>query len=250
MPQFYVPPEQIKGNKAFITGDEARHIRRVLRMKTGDEIFFFDGTGRIYQGRIIEVDPFDVVIEIMESWEGKKEPIEICLAQGIPKGEKMDFIIQKSTELGVHTIFPIITERTIPEINESSSTKKVDRWRRISIEASKQCGRSDLPIIKDICTLESFLSNKAVRLSNAMKDELRIVLWEGEKKTTLRDLLRSQKRPERVILLIGPEGGFSFDEVQRARSAGFRTVALGHNILRTETAAIVAIGNIQYEYAS
>ncbi len=248
MPQFYVPPEQIKGNRAFITGDEARHIRRVLRMRSGDEIFFFDGTGRIYQGRIIEVDPFDVVIEILESWEKEDESIEIYLAQGIPKGEKMDFIVQKSTELGVRMIFPLITERTIPEMDEVSRMKKIERWRRISIEASKQCGRSDLPIIKDIRMLDSFLSKNITGSLTGAKNELRIILWEGEKKITLRDFLRSQTRPERVVLLIGPEGGLSLREVERACSEGFRTVSLGHNILRTETAAIIAIGNILYEY--
>src|SRR4030043_181671 len=151
MPRFYIPNPQIEKDLLTIKGNEARHIRRVLRLKAGDDIVVFDGSGREHEGTILEEGPTSVSVRIKNVFLSKKEPLlEITLAQSLLKGEKMDYLIQKATELGIKEIIPFFSSRSIPLLEKSKRLERYRRWERIAIEASKQCGRGGIPKIESL----------------------------------------------------------------------------------------------------
>jgi 16S rRNA (uracil1498-N3)-methyltransferase len=240
MSRFYVPEPQIEKGMLRLEGSEVRHIRRVLRLKTRDEIVIFDGLGKEYEGIIVEESPSSVVIKIQNVFSSKRDsPLEVTLAQSLLKGEKMDYLIQKATELGVKEVIPFFSSRSVPLLEKSGKLKRHHRWGRIAIEASKQCGRGGIPKIVP-------LQDYSEMLKIASSDFFRLILWEREG-IKLKEVLERSKEKTRIFAVIGPEGGFSQEEVEEAKGAGFIPVTLGKRILRAETASLCLLSILQYE---
>ena len=240
MSRFYVPTPQIEKGMLRIEGNEVKHIRRVLRLKAGDEIIVFDSLGKEYEGTIIEETTSSVVIKIQNIFLSKRDsPLDVTLAQSLLKGEKMDYLIQKATELGVKEIVPFFSSRSVPLLEKSGRLKRHHRWGRIAIEASKQCGRGVVPKIEP-------LQDYSEMLQIASPGSLRLILWEREG-GQLKEVLERSKEKTRIFFIIGPEGGFSQEEVEEAKRAGFIPVTLGRRILRAETASLCLLSILQYE---
>jgi len=223
-----------------VEGNEVKHIRRVLRLKAADEIIVFDGLGKEYEGTIVEEATSSVVIKIQNIFLSKRDsPLEITLAQSLIKGEKMDYLIQKATELGVKEIIPFFSSRSVPLLEKSGRLKRYHRWGRISIEASKQCGRGVVPKIE-------LLHDYSEMLQIASPGSLRLILCEREG-GKLKEVLERSKEKTRIFFIVGSEGGFSQNEVEEAKRAGFIPVTLGKRILRAETASLCLLSILQYE---
>jgi 16S rRNA (uracil1498-N3)-methyltransferase len=240
MARFYVPQPRIENGILRIEGDEVKHIRRVLRLKAGDEMIVFDGLGKEYEGTIAEEGPSSVVIRIQNIFSSKNEShLEVTLAQSLLKGEKMDYLIQKATELGVKEIVPFFSSRSVPLLEKSGRLKRHHRWERIAIEASKQCGRGVVPKIEP-------LQDYSEMLRAASPDSLRLILWEREG-VRLKEVLGKSIKKREIFFIIGPEGGFSQEEIGVAKKAGFLPVTLGRRILRAETASLCLLSILQYD---
>jgi 16S rRNA (uracil1498-N3)-methyltransferase len=241
MPRFYVPNPLIKNGLLKIEGSEARHIRRTLRLRTGDEVVVFNGSSKEYEGPIVEEGPTSVVINIQNIFPTTGEsPLEVILAQSLLKGEKMDYLIQKATELGIKEIIPFLSSRSIPILEKSRGLKRFHRWKRIAIEASKQCGRGIAPKIEP-------LQDYSQMLRVACSGSLRLILWE-KKGVKLKEVLKDAKDKTKIFFIVGPEGGLSIEEVEHARKMGFLPVVLGKRILRSETASLCLLSILQYEW--
>lgn len=239
MSRFYIEERISVGDRADIRGSEARHIRDVLRLKAGALVLLFDGSGMEFEGKIVAIGADSVSVGIVRTRKVETEsPLEIVIGQGIPKADKMELIIQKSTELGVSRIAPILTERVVPR---SFNVNKLERWRRVAVEACKQSGRVKVPDILEPVEFKEFVAN-------ADPSYLRLIPWEGEKGTSLKNALPDILDPAKVMLIIGPEGGLSGSEIWLARECGFIPVSLGRRILRTETVSLALISVIQYLY--
>ncbi len=241
MARFYVPQPRIENGMLKIEGDEVKHIRKVLRLKGGDEIVVFDGLGKELEGTIVEEGLSSVVIKIQNIFSSKRDSLlEVTLAQSLLKGEKMDYLIQKATELGVKEIIPFFSSRSVLLLEESRRLKRHHRWEKIAVEASKQCGRGVVPKIES-------LQNYSDMLHTASIEDLRLVLWEREG-TKLKEVLEISKEKRKIFFIIGPEGGFNQSEVDEAKGAGFIPVTLGRRILRAETASLCLLSILQYEW--
>lgn len=241
MPRFYVPTPHIENDQLKIGGNEARHIRRALRLKAGDEIIIFDGLGKEYGGKIVEEGPSSVVMKVQNIFSSKREsPLEITLGQSLLKGEKMDYLIQKATELGVKEIIPFLSSRSVPFLDKSVRLKRHHRWERIAIEASKQCGRGVVPKIEPF-------QDYSEMLQTAPSNSLRLILLEKEG-IKLKEVLDKSKGKTKVFFIIGPEGGFSQEEIEEAKRTGFITITFGKRILRAETASLCFLSILQYDY--
>ena len=241
MPRFYVPIPRIEKGMLKIEGQEVRHIRRVLRLRAGDGIVVFDGSGKEYGGRIVEEGPSSVLIEVQNiNSPGRESPLEVTLAQSLLKGEKMDYLIQKATELGVKEIIPFFSFRSVPILDKSRRLKRYHRWERIAVEASKQCGRGAIPRIGP---LQDYLEI----LRAPSPDCLRLILWEKEG-AGLKEILKKAMEEKKIFFIVGPEGGVSDEEMERAKRAGFIPVNLGKRILRSETASLCLLSILQYEW--
>ena len=242
MHRFFIPSDNIRQNKATITGSDVNHIRNVLRLNAGDGIELLDGTGNIYAAKIEKFEKDKVICEVASYRESKSEPrVQVTVIQSLPKGPKIDLIVQKLTEIGVHKIIPAISERSIPKLSEEKQEKKVLRWQRIAKEASEQSARGIVPHVAEIKSFEK-------ALEETKNSELKLIPWEMEDKRTLKEILKKNKKAKSIIIAIGPEGGFSKAEIEKAEKAGFIPVSLGRRILRTETAGIVALAEILYEF--
>jgi 16S rRNA (uracil1498-N3)-methyltransferase len=248
----FLPPEQLTSDQINIIGDQARHLALVLKSQPGDTVTVFDGNGSKYECRLTVVRKKEVLAEIISKEPYSTEsPASITLAQGLPKGDKMDFIIQKSTELGVRRIIPLITERS-----QVRHTHKTGRWRKIAISASQQSGRDKVPEVGEPAALENYLDEIIPPAARGYIEDIKgvkldagtcIILSEEYKKRNLKQALTSADDTSLITILVGPEGGFSKEEVSAAVEKGFIEVSLGPRILRTETASIAAISIIQYE---
>lgn len=241
MNKFYVPKECIKGNTALISGQEAHHILDVLRYKKGDKLQLFDGTGKLYQGRILDTQAKKVKLKIESIGEDKLgSNLKITLVQALAKKNKMDYIVEKTTELGVDVIIPIQTARTIVKLDKERGDLRKRRWQRIAQEASKQCGRRTVPQVKDLTTWENVLS--------ILKDyDLKLLACLGEKRQKIKDVLHTQVNTKSIVFLIGPEGDFTPGEIRQATDSGCIAVSLGKTVLKSDTAAISALAMINYE---
>jgi 16S rRNA (uracil1498-N3)-methyltransferase len=240
MPRFYVPQPQIEKGMLSVEGDEVKHIRKVLRLKAGDEIIVFDGLGKEYEGTIFGEGPSSVLIKIQNIFSTAAEsPIEITLAQSLLKGEKMDYLIQKATELGVKEIVPFFSYRSVPLLEKSKRLKRHHRWERIAVEASKQCGRGVVPKIEP-------LQHYSEMLRAASRNALCLILCEREG-TKLKEVLGRSKEKTKIFFIIGPEGGFGEEEVEEAKREEFIPVTLGRRILRAETTSLCLLSILQYE---
>ena len=237
MPRFPIAENQINNNEAVITGPDYKHIVKVLRLGAGDQITLFDTSSTEYYGKIREIGKRDIFIEILQSKKVNTDsPIEITLLQGLPKGDKMDYIIEKATELGVSRIVPVITQRS--QVGERDRKK---RWERIAVEASKQCGRTKPTLIENTLNFDEAIKNYAQR-------ELAVMLHVDCEDTVKNHLKKSLQTPQDIIIFIGPEGGFSENEVLFGIEWGFISLGLGPRILRTETASITVLSVLQFHY--
>jgi 16S rRNA (uracil1498-N3)-methyltransferase len=235
--KFFVPAEQIVGNRVTLTGSDVSHIITVLRLKVGSFIQVIDGSDKLLTVRLLEVKAKEIHSEIISSEKFTVEsPLAIHLGLALIKGKKFDTTLRKSVELGVRSITSLITERCV--VKNIHAGNKTERWKKIALESSKQCGRSQVPIVKeDIESLETFCHNNVDR-------DLKLIFWEMESSNSLKQL-KVDQAPCSIAVLIGPEGGFSLDEIKRTRDFGFQTVNLGPRILRAETAPVVALSLLQ-----
>jgi len=209
----------------------AHYISRVLRLTTGAAVQLFDGSGHEYRGELVEVGKKRVTVDLHNRLPGLPESnLRIHLGQGLSRGERMDWAIQKATELGAAEITPVISERCEVRLNEERADKRLAHWRQIAISACEQCGRSIVPIIHPPTPLNEWLAVEAA---------LKLVLH------PVAEPLTAHQRPATLAVLIGPEGGLNDTEVAQARSAGFQPARLGPRILRTETAPVVALSVAQ-----
>ncbi|MCF6461801.1 16S rRNA (uracil(1498)-N(3))-methyltransferase [Clostridium sp. Cult1] len=240
MNRFFICKDQIIGDRIEIIGKDVKHIRDVLRLKNKDRIEILS-ENRTYICEILEINSDVVLVSILDSFEGKNEPpIDIILYQGIAKGDKMDFIIQKCTEIGVKEIYPIVTNRTIVKIKDKrKEQKKVERWKTIAEEAAKQSKRDTIPIVNNIITY-----NEMIHILDG--EENIIVPYEMERMNTLKKAFKDIKNGN-IHIIIGPEGGFEEKEINAILNIGGKPVSLGPRILRTETAGIVVISITLYE---
>lgn len=241
--RFLVDPANIKDEEILLEGDDFKHLKQVLRLGPQDTIHVFDGSGIEYVSTIVSINENNALAKIESSYKSDTEPkARVTLFQGIPKGNKMDLIIQKTVELGVYKIVPIITERTVVKINEKDKAKKANRWSKIAKEAAKQCHRAYIPeVLKPI---------KFGDLSELLKDfDSSFLLYENESKKCLKEVLKCYtiNKIEDISIIVGPEGGFTDQEIEIFRKWGHDTVGLGRRILRTETASISALSIIMYE---
>ena len=233
MRRFYIDPQSISESLAILSPEESRHITTVLRLQAGTAIELFDGTGFVYQGLILTATPKRITVEILSQYsENKDGAPQLFLFQSLLKGKKMDFLIQKATELGVHSFSPIQSRYNE---NRGNLPRQADRWQRIMLEACKQCKRAQPMIIEPVSSLDDI---------DVTDFEQPLILWEGEKSTRLDATMISYDIP--MALFIGPEGGFHEDEITTAKTKGFKPVSLGSRILRSETAALSTIAIMQY----
>jgi len=251
-PRFFIAPSQVSGSRISISDEDVRHIAAVLRMKIGDALLLCDGQGAEYQVTIAEISKTEIKTEIVSQSSREITAPRITLGQGLPKSDKMDWIVQKATELGVTNIVPLVTERTIVKIRDEE--KRISRWQKICREAAMQSNRPDIPQVEQVRSFRDFILSldpgptPLTPGSSAPEFRaLKLIPWE-EASAPIKDVLKQHAGAEHIIVLIGPEGGFSSNEASMAREKGFHSVSLGPNILRTETAAIAALSMVGYEY--
>jgi len=241
MHKFFVDEGSINGQIICITGDDVKHLSGVLRLRKGDRIQVCDGKSNEYICSITEIEKKQVLCHIEESFKSTSEPpIKITLYQGIPKAQKMDLIVQKCTEIGVCRIVPVNTSRSVVKLEGKDLGSKLERWRRIAEEASKQSNRGCIPKIEEVMDFEEAL-HEAVNLDMA------VMPYEQEKAVGLKKALAGRNNAVTCGIFIGPEGGFEEEEVREAMSKGIIPVTLGPRILRTETAGFVSAACILYE---
>ena len=243
MYQFFVEPEQIQGNTVTILGNDVNHIRNVLRMQTGEEISVSNGLdGKEYRCSITRMDDENVICSLMFIKEdGIELPARVTLFQCLPKGDKMELIIQKAVELGVYQIVPVASKRCVVKLEDKKAAAKVRRWQGIAEAAAKQSRRRIIPEVASVMTFRESLV-----YADAMDVKLLpYELAEGMEKT--KGIIGSLKEGQRIAVFIGPEGGFEEDEAAEALKAGFASITLGRRILRTETAGLTVMGWIMYQ---
>ena len=238
MAKYFISSEAVVKGEIRVTGELARHLGQVLRVKIGETLAFSDGEQKEYTAAVQAVEKVGLVMKILSEGPIRSEPpLDIWLLQGIAKGEKMDFIVQKAVELGVSHIVPLETDNTVVKI-KGKGKEKVERWQKIASAAAEQCGRGRIPAIHSPQSLPQAFEEMA-------EDALCLFLWERENKGHMRDALAQYRRGP-LVLLIGPEGGFSPAEADLVLSKGAYPISLGPRILRTETASIAALGAIGY----
>jgi len=240
--RFYVPPGSIsplKDTAEIKDKTEVHHIRDVLRLQKGDVVYIFDGQGREFSCCIEGMKRDAVIVRIKEVLPAKDSALfNITLYQAIPKKTKMDFIVEKAVELGIHRIVPVITDRTVPEIKDKCR-RKTERWVKIAIAASKQCGRAKIPLISDIMTFDD-------ALIESRKSDLVLFAALDRKAEPLKSVLKNNAS-KNIAIFIGPEGDFSLREISLARDAGYNICSLGPLVLRCDTAALFMLSCINYE---
>jgi 16S rRNA (uracil1498-N3)-methyltransferase len=241
--RFYAPPVEIRDSIIALSAEETHHLTHVLRMAPGDPAFVFDGCGREYRCNFRGVKDDRAQLEVGEMLSDVVEsPVEITLAQALAKGEKFDFIVQKVTELGVSRIVPLVTRYADARLDDQQTARRIERWRRISLEAVKQCGRRKLVEITVPRTVREFAGAGGVDSASQQT----LLLFSERGGVAITDALAEKSNPHAVVAMVGPEGGWSDDELVLLNEAGSKAVTLGPRVLRTETAAIVALTLIQH----
>lgn len=228
-----------------ITGPDAHHLGRVMRSRVGDHIVVADDVGKVGEYELVGFTESSVELQLVNYIEERTEsPIEIVLAQCLPKGDKLEFITQKATELGVNSIVPLVSDNCVVKYDAKKAAARVAKWQKIANEAGKQCGRSLLPEVAEIMPLASWL--REIK-EEQTADTAICMCYENEEQQGIKEFLRSEAACHKFIVIVGPEGGFSLAEAALARELGIASVSLGTRILRAETAAISAVTIVQYE---
>lgn len=244
MEKFFVDTEQLIGGNIHIGNEDAKHIKKVLRKKVGDNICITVNQSQTFLCEIKELNDESVVCNILdEIIENNETKIDITLFQCIAKYDKMDDIVQKATQLGVKEIYPVVSNRVVVKLDDETKIKKVERWSKIAQEASKQSRRTVIPRVENVI----FLTNICNYLS---KYDIILLAYENDK-TNLKEILQgcNDEKVKTIGVIIGPEGGFDMEEVDSLLSYdNICSVSLGNRILRTETASIFLISNILYEF--
>jgi len=241
MHRFFADPERIGEKEIILTGPDVNHIRNVLRMRAGEEVLISDGQGRDYHCTLETISEDSVTARICWVLQGNAElPSRITLFQGLPKSDKMEFIIQKCVELGVSRIVPVDTKRTVVKLDAKKEQSKLKRWAGISESAAKQSGRGVIP---EVAGVKSFA--EAVKEAEGL-DACLIPYELAEDMTHTREVLISIRPGMSVGIFIGPEGGFEESEVEKAMAAGAQAITLGRRILRTETAGMAVLAMLTY----
>lgn len=242
VPRIYLPDSVGKGGLCILGKQNLRYVKTVLRMSKGDHLILFDGTGWEYEAIIKQFSADGITVEISKKEKIPDKDLKITLFQALPKANKMDFIIQKATELGADRIVPFQSARSIPRLSAEKARLKISRWHSIAQEAARQCGRADVPEVMEIFSFEEMLSY-------SKREALKIIFWEEESERGAKQVLRDEKYSavKDISVVIGPEGGFSKEEVDSAVVKDFISVSLGRNILKVETAALTILSIIQYE---
>jgi 16S rRNA (uracil1498-N3)-methyltransferase len=234
--RFFLPPSAWT-ETPFLEGDEAKHLSQVLRIQSGATVTVFDGLGNHAEARVLSVSKQRVEL-MLELAENTPTPLpDITLAQAIPKGKNMDWIVQKAVELGVSRIQPLVTRHTIVSPGED----KAEKWRRTALEACKQCGQFTIPIIEDPLTFAEWLATRPPA-------DLEIIASLADTPRNFRETLQSLPHLESVTIAVGPEGDFSPEETTAALAAGFIPVTLGDLVLRVETATMFCLSSIRFQY--
>ncbi|MBR2241327.1 MAG: 16S rRNA (uracil(1498)-N(3))-methyltransferase [Clostridia bacterium] len=251
MPKFFVNSEQVDNNKIRIIGKDVNHIKNVLRMKVGDELYICNESDSMnYKAKINDFCKDEIMCGIVETIENIAESnVKVHIYQGLPKADKMELIIQKSVELGVDKITPIEMKRCIVKLDEKDKIKKRERWQKIAEVAAKQSGRD---IIPEICNIKNIKE-----IGSEFGDyDLVLLCYENEKEVLLKEVLKSnelKKNSEnlsefKIAVIIGPEGGVDISEVELMKKSGAKVISLGNRILRTETVALAILSIIMYEF--
>ena len=243
MPKFFTARENIKDTTLIIDSEDANHLKKVLRINVGDKITVCDGAGIDYTVKVSEIGKNEIECDIIDRQKSDTEPnINITLYQGLPKAAKMDYIIQKNTELGISKIVPAKLARCVVKLeNKAAEDKKCERWQKIAIASAKQSGRGIVPVIDNPMTVDEIIED--------VKDyDLVFVPYECEDQSRLKTIVESVPDAKDIAFIIGPEGGFDISEIEKLKAAGIKTVTLGKRILRTETAAEAVVSMLMYAY--
>jgi 16S rRNA (uracil1498-N3)-methyltransferase len=237
--RFFIDSVRLQSERPSLEGEEAKHILRVLRLGPGDRIVLFDNTGWEYEAHIIGKQSGQVFYEVLEKkWVPRESPLRITLAVPLIRPQPLEWIYQKGTELGVTSFWPYYSQHSGHNFSDTESSGKQERWKRIITEAAKQCGRNRLPELKAPCSYDQVLE--------AESSALRIMPYEEENVYTLKEIADRYPEAEHILACVGPEGGFTPEEIRRAREKNFFTPSLGPRTLRAETAALTLIGLVQY----
>ena len=238
--QFFVEPGQITAQEAEITGGDVNHIRNVLRMKAGEQVRISDQQGQDFLCEIACLEEEQVVLKIKEECQGTESPVKTTLFQGIPKGDKMELVIQKGVELGVSEIVPVAMQNCVVKLDAKKAESRRARWQAIAESAAKQSKRSRIPLVKPVCSFEEAF---------AYAKTLDVPLFPYEQERGMahtREVLGKIKKGDSIGIFIGPEGGFSSKEVEMVRDE-VEIISLGSRILRTETAGLAALAMLIYQ---
>ncbi len=240
MPKFFVNNSDISGDKIYLDGENMHHLVNVLRCKINEEVTVSDSSGFDYTCIIDSISKENVILKITDKMKSAAEPlVKISLFQGLPKGDKLSLIVEKCVEAGVYEITPVNMSRCVSRLTPKDFSKKKERFEKISMSAAKQSGRGIVPSVNDLITLKEFLER-------AKDYDLVVFPYEEAKGYTLKDAVKGFVG-EKIAVIIGPEGGFSEDEVKLIESYKIKPVTLGSRILRTETAGLSVVFNILYE---
>lgn len=241
IPRVYSPSALNKEKLCELGPDNYKYLKQVLRLRKGDKMTVFDGFSREFTAVIKNFSSNGVEVELGKRIPTARKGIKITLAQAIPKAAKMDLIVKSSSELGVDVIIPFVAQRSVSRIAADKALLKVSRWQKIARESSRCCRASR---ITQVAAMESFAS----MLEAAGEKTLKMIFWEEEEKKSIKDVLTDKKLDafRDFFIIVGPEGGFSKDEIMAAKKAGFLSVSLGRQILKVETAAAAIIAIIQY----
>ena len=243
MARLFVEPQKLAEKIVVLADEDHRYLTRVLRLAVDDTVTLFDGNTIEATARITRIGPRALELEIEERHAvAAIDRPHVTVIQGLAKGDKLDLVVQKATELGAARIIPVTTSRAIARLDANTirTMSRRARWQKIAREASRQSGRLDVPEVEGVTAL-------ITALNASPKEALKLMLWEGARQTTLRSVLpAADEAPRQIVIAVGPEGGFTVEEVEAARHAGFTPVGLGPRILRTETAALVVLSILGY----
>ncbi len=245
MPRFFIDPSAVSEGKILITGEDAHHIGRVLRMKPGEALTVCDYFNTEYACVIEAILKDSVLLSISASAPSKSEPsFPIALYMALPKGDKMELIIQKATELGVTDIIPFSSAFTVVKLDDQSAPKKRERWQKIARSAAEQCGRGKIPTVHLPTAFKNALADGNARTG------MHLFCYECEEKQTLKALFENHPSPKGISFFVGAEGGFSKEEAALAKASGYCSVSLGKRILRCETAPLYLLSALSFFYES
>ena len=240
--RFTLAPERRRDDRVTFDRDESHHLARVLRLKAGDTVVAVDGSGREFTVRLERVAPEAAGTIVSIATRTTESRFAITLVQALPKGDKLEAVIRAATELGVARVAPALTARTIVRLDAARVASRLARWQRVAREAAKQCGRSELPVIDAPRALAEWIAEPTDDRT------LRLCLWEEERVPLAETFSAIEATPMGAVVIVGPEGGLSPDEVDSARRAGWHIAGFGPRLLRTETAGPAAIAVLQFRF--